>query len=50
MLKETGFVDVTAGPPVDTFRGAKGEKNARRFEVYAYVFSARKPSGQASAG
>ena len=26
------------------FQGAKGEKNARRFEVYGYVFSARKPS------
>jgi len=46
MLSETGFVDVAVGPPVDTFKGAKGEKNARRFEVYGYVFSARKPSGR----
>ena len=43
MLEEIGFRDVKIGPPVDTFRGASGEKNARRFEVYGYAFLARKP-------
>jgi hypothetical protein len=43
MLEEIGFIDVTIGPPVDTFEGAGGEKNARRFEVYGYPFLARKP-------
>jgi hypothetical protein len=43
MLEEIGFVDVLVGPPVDTFGGASGEKNARRFEVYGYSFLARKP-------
>jgi len=43
MLEETGFVDVEIGPRADTFGGAGGEKNARRFEVYGYPFLARKP-------
>jgi hypothetical protein len=43
MLSETGFVDVAVSPPTDTFKGASGEKNARRFEVYGYVFRGRKP-------
>jgi hypothetical protein len=43
MLEESGFVDVRIGPPVDTFEGAGGEKNARRFEVFGYSFLARKP-------
>jgi hypothetical protein len=43
MLEEIGFVYVTVGTPIDTFQGAGGEKNARRFEVYGYPFSARKP-------
>jgi hypothetical protein len=43
MLEEMGFVAVKVGPPVDTFAGASGEKNARRFEVYGYPFLARKP-------
>ena len=42
MLEEVGFVDVMIGEPVDTFAGASGEKNARRFEVYGYPFLARK--------
>ena len=42
MLEEIGFVDVTVGSPIDTFEGAGGEKNARRFEVYGYPFFARK--------
>lgn len=44
MLEEAGFVDVAIGPPVDTFKGATGEKNARRFAVYGYAFLARKPA------
>lgn len=44
MLEEIGFRDVRIGPPVDTFGGAGGEKNARRFEVFGYAFLARKPS------
>jgi hypothetical protein len=43
MLEEIGFVDVIIGAQVDTFEGAGGEKNARRFEVYGYPFLARKP-------
>jgi hypothetical protein len=43
MLEEIGFVEVKIGPPVDTFAGASGEKNARRFEVNGYPFLARKP-------
>jgi hypothetical protein len=44
MLEEIGFVDVQIGPPVDTFKGAGGERKARLFEVYGYTFLARKPS------
>ena len=43
MLTEVGFVDVEIGPAVDTFGGARGEANARTFEVYGYAFLARKP-------
>jgi hypothetical protein len=43
MLEDTGFTDVVIGPPVDTFGGAGGEKNARAFAVYGYAFLARKP-------
>jgi hypothetical protein len=43
MLEDSGFVDVRIGPPVATFCGAKGEPNARRFEVFGYAFIARKP-------
>jgi hypothetical protein len=43
MLEDIGFVDVMVGSPVDTFGGASGEKNARRFEVYGYPFLARRP-------
>jgi len=34
---------VEIGPAVDTFGGAKGERNARTFEVYGYPFLAVKP-------
>jgi len=43
MMREIGFVDVQAGPAVDTFGGAPGERKARQFEVYGYSFLARKP-------
>jgi hypothetical protein len=44
MLREIGFVGVRIGSAVDTFEGAGGEKNARRFEVYGYPFIAEKPA------
>jgi hypothetical protein len=43
MLEEIGFTDVVVGPAIDTFGGARGEANARTFEVYGYAFLARKP-------
>lgn len=43
MMEDSGFVDVRIGPPVDTFGGASGEKNARAFDVSGYAFLARKP-------
>jgi hypothetical protein len=43
MLTEIGFTDIVIGEPVDTFGGAKGETNARAYEVYGYSFLARKP-------
>jgi hypothetical protein len=42
-LNEAGFEEVRIGSPIDTFAGARGEKNARRFEVHGYAFVARKP-------
>ena len=44
MLEDVGLVDVQIGPPVDAFGGARGQENARAFEVYGYAFLARKPS------
>jgi arsenite methyltransferase len=44
MLESVGFVDIEIGPAVDTFGGAGGEENARRFEVYGYAFLAWKPA------
>jgi hypothetical protein len=43
MIEDSGFTDVRIGPPVDTFGGAGGEKNARKFGVFGYAFIARKP-------
>ena len=43
MLEQTGFVEVQIGPGWDTFGGARGEDNARAFEVDGYPFLARKP-------
>jgi hypothetical protein len=42
-MADSGFVDIEIGPPVDTFGGAGGEANARKFEVFGYAFLARKP-------
>lgn len=43
MLEETGFLGVEIGDPVDTFAGARGEDNARRFDVHGHAFLARRP-------
>ena len=43
MMRDIGFVDIEIGRPCDTFAGAGGEKNARKFEVFGYAFLARKP-------
>ena len=43
MLEAAGFIQVRIGPRADTFAGASGERNARRFEVYGYPFLARRP-------
>jgi hypothetical protein len=43
MIEESGFADVRIGPPVDTFGGAGGEKQARLFGVHGYAFMAFKP-------
>jgi hypothetical protein len=42
MLELSGFTDVTIGPPVDTFGGARNEADARTFDVYGYAFLACK--------
>jgi hypothetical protein len=44
MLHDSGFTNVVIGDPVDTFGGAKGEGNARAFEVCGYAFMARRPA------
>jgi SAM-dependent methyltransferase len=43
VVRDAGFVAIEVGPPVDTFGGARGEPNARRFEVFGHPFIARKP-------
>jgi hypothetical protein len=42
MLEDSGFEDISIGPPVDTFGGAIGEAQARSFEVFGYAFLARR--------
>lgn len=37
-------MEVRIGAAVDTFGGAQGEANARRFDVSGYAFLARKPN------
>jgi arsenite methyltransferase len=46
VVRVAGFTDLEIGPPIDTFDGARGEANARRFEVYGYPFLAHKPPYQ----
>jgi hypothetical protein len=43
MLQDSGFTDVVTGAAVDTFGGAKGQDNARAFDVHGYAFLARRP-------
>ena len=45
MLEQSGFDEIVIGEPMDTFGGANGEASARTFEVYGYVFLARKSLG-----
>ena len=42
MLEDSGFVGVEVGPPVDTFGGSRGERNARAYDVFGFAFLARK--------
>jgi len=44
MMEDRGFVDVRVGPPVDTFGSARGEPNARKFDVFGHAFLGRKPA------
>jgi hypothetical protein len=50
MLQDSGFTDVVIGAAVDTFGGAKGQDNARAFDVYGYAFMARPPEGRPGDG
>ncbi len=43
VMRDAGFVDIEVGPAVDAFGGARGEPNARKFDVYAHAFFARSP-------
>jgi hypothetical protein len=43
-MKKSGFVDVEATEPVDVFKDAPGETNARQFGVMSMRFFARKPA------
>ena len=43
MIRGAGLVDVELANPVDTFAGAEGEQNARKFGTYGYSIRARKP-------
>ncbi len=46
MLEDAGFAAIRIGPPVDTFGGARGEPQARTFDVHGYAFLARKPGAR----
>jgi len=43
MLQDSGFSDIVADEPADTFGGAGGEDKARAFGVYGYAFMACRP-------
>ncbi|HSL58012.1 MAG TPA: methyltransferase domain-containing protein [Acidimicrobiales bacterium] len=42
LIEDAGFTDVAVGLPTDTFGGAPGEANARRFGVHGHTFRARR--------
>ena len=42
MLEDSGFADVTIGPPSDAFGGTAGEDQARAFDAHGYAFLAFK--------
>ncbi|TDE15763.1 methyltransferase domain-containing protein [Jiangella asiatica] len=42
-LTAAGFAGVRIGPPVDIYSGTPGQANARRYQVFGYPFSARRP-------
>jgi len=44
LLRDAGFVDLEVGPAIDTFGGARGERNARAFDVVAHTFLAHRPT------
>jgi arsenite methyltransferase len=44
LITDAGFAEVAVGLATDTFGGAPGETNARRFEVFGHTFRARKPA------
>jgi arsenite methyltransferase len=44
LMREAGFVDLEVGPAVDTFCGARGEANARAYDVVAHAFLAHRPA------
>ena len=51
MLQISGFTGVVIGEAVDTFSGAKGQDQARAFDVYGYAFMvSRPPDGPAASG
>ena len=50
MLQDSGFTNVVIGEAVDTFGGAKGEDNARAFDVYGYAFMAHRPPESPASG
>lgn len=43
-MRDAGFVDLAVGPAVDTFGGARGERNARAYDVMAHAFLGHKPA------
>lgn len=43
LIEDAGFADLSVGLPTDTFGGAPGERNARRFGVHGHTFRARRP-------
>jgi arsenite methyltransferase len=44
LIAAAGFVNLSVGLATDTFGGAPGETNARRFEVHGHTFRGRKPA------